>query len=161
MSSSKLRSLFKLCMKFCLGITIPQGILPTEIIEKIEMLRARRIMMFFIYKIIDFKVHYSFEVRCKDGKTISNSVTRENLFAILEKEEPKIEFVQHECARLTKKIKKFEELIARLNKHFANNLEIYKNKKEIMNDFVSDFLDYSNKRLVKNPCPIDFRSLAI
>ena len=122
-------SLLTICLQVCakLGNISRKSFtakLPAELIEKIEIIRARKI--FFMYE-LNLCVHSNMitcVVYAKDinEKVIEDCVTRNNLMATLEKWPTS--FIAQEYLQVIKEIDQYDKFVAQLNLIFAKNAEL-------------------------------------
>ena len=145
-------SLLSICLRFCAIMTNTQTtfpVIPTELTEIIEIIRARKIFVIdiFYFSIWRNKIRYVARAEDTNKNVIESDVTCGNLMSVLEK--LPTPFIAREYARISKRIKEIEIIISQINEIYAKNAELLdpenrdENKIKIMRNIYFEMLaDY-------------------
>lgn len=151
------RSLLVLCEVACADLQVPKGVLPIELVEKLEIIRTSKVFLNFRYTVS----HVRNEINCEiEAYDINNNLTApdvslNNLRDVLEKGiQP--QFIPSEYSRLSKKIKRSKKIVFQINALFDANVELINpaksaiEKRKIMNDIARKYFADANQSFTHN-----------
>ena len=121
-------SLLYICLEICAKMNILQimlSSLPAELIEKIEIARSRKVLVFstFYPCFVRNKFKCITHATDKMNNIIEYEVTHENLMSILERCPTPL--IESEYSRIIKWIKKMETYTAKMNALCASTAELF------------------------------------